>query len=315
MKSCFKYFVLLFCLNFIEGAFRCDYKYNVAAKGWFKYHVVPATWFDARLRCSLEGAELASPTTLEIQSEMMNIMKETNSKQKEIFTGIHATLSQGDYNTIEGTPLAKLQVTWAADEPDNLDNKESCITFDSNGDIADRSCETTRPYICYRARKPEVQANDCGTVDPDYHFDTRTKKCYKFHKVARNYTRAAFACAAEGGHLAIVNSNVEAAVLSQIFSKIPASEMVVGRSGWWNDVAFIGFYNWGERLEWKTVHGQTLKEAGYNKFSPGEPNGEDTEFCGCIFRSGLLCNVWCNKEFTFICEKSPNYPGVCHESY
>ncbi|KAJ8709544.1 hypothetical protein PYW08_009548 [Mythimna loreyi] len=190
MKSCFKYFVLLFCLNFIEGAFRCDYKYNVAAKGWFKYHVVPATWFDARLRCSLEGAELASPTTLEIQSEMMNIIKETNSKQKEIFTGIHATLSQGDYNTIEGTPLAKLPVTWATDEPDNLDNKESCITFDS----------------------------------------------------------------------------------------------------------------------------QTLKEAGYNKFSPGEPNGEDTEFCGCIFRSGLLCNVWCNKEFTFICEKSPNYPGVCHES-
>ncbi|KAJ8715437.1 hypothetical protein PYW07_009919 [Mythimna separata] len=313
MKSYLKYFVLLLCLNFIEGAFRCDYNYSVVAKGWFKYHVIPATWFDARLRCTLEGAVLVSPTTQEIKFEMINIIKQSNSKQQEIFTGIHATLFQGDYYTVDGTPLATLPVTWATGEPDNVDNKESCITLKSTGDMADRSCEKTRPYICYRAGEPQETANECGTVDPEYHLDTRTNKCYKFHRVARNYTRAAFACAAEGGYLAIVNSDVEATVLSQIFSKVPANEMVVGRSGWWNDITFIGFYNWGERLDWRTVHGQTLMEAGYNKFQPGEPNGEDTEFCGCIFRSGLLCNVWCHEKFTFICEKNTTYPGVCQE--
>ncbi|KAJ8715438.1 hypothetical protein PYW07_009920 [Mythimna separata] len=101
MTTCFKYFVLLFSLNFIEGAFRCDYKYSDAAKGWFKYHVIPATWSDARLRCTLEGAVLVSPTTLEIEHEMMNIIKQSTLKQ-EIFTGIHATLSQGDYYTVDG---------------------------------------------------------------------------------------------------------------------------------------------------------------------------------------------------------------------
>lgn len=47
------------------------------------------------------GAALASPTTLEIKSDMLHIIKESTLKQ-EIFTGIHATLSQGDYHTVEG---------------------------------------------------------------------------------------------------------------------------------------------------------------------------------------------------------------------
>ncbi|KAJ8709548.1 hypothetical protein PYW08_009552 [Mythimna loreyi] len=269
MKTLLKYFVLVLCLNFIEGAFRCDYKHSVAAKGWFKYHVVPATWFDARLRCALEGAALVSPTTLEIQSEMINIINKSTLKQ-EIFTGIHASLSQGDYYTVEGTPLSSIPLVWAANEPDNKANKESCITFNRNGELADRPCEDTRPYVCYRPESPIVQANECGTVDQEYHLDTRTNKCYKFHRQDPT-----------GG----------------------------------KNVTFIGFHNWGERVEWRTVHGQTLNEAGYNIFYPGEPNGEDNgEFCGCIFRSGLLCNIWCDKEFTFICEKSPSYPGVCHEA-
>ncbi|KAJ8709545.1 hypothetical protein PYW08_009549 [Mythimna loreyi] len=313
MKTSLKYFVVVLCLNIIEAAFRCDYKHNVGAKGWFKYHVVPATWFDARLRCALEGAALVSPTTFEIQSEMINIINKSTLKQ-EIFTGIHASLSQGDYYTVEGTPLSSIPLVWAANEPDNKANKESCITFNRNGELADRPCEDTRPYVCYRPESPIVQANECGTVDQEYHLDTRTNKCYKFHRVARNFSRAAFACSAEGGHLAIVNSNTEATVLSEIFSQIPKNEIMVARPEWWKNVTFIGFHNWGERVEWRTVHGQTLNEAGYNIFYPGEPNGEDTgEFCGCIFRSGLLCNIWCDKEFTFICEKSPSYPGVCHE--
>ncbi|KAJ8709551.1 hypothetical protein PYW08_009555 [Mythimna loreyi] len=314
MKTCLKYFVLFLCLNYIEGSFRCDYRYSSTVKGWFKHIVIPANWYDARLRCELEGAFLVSPSTLKIKSEMIHIIKNSTLK-REIFTGIHATLSQGDYHSIAGTPLVKLPVSWAVNEPNNLHNKESCITFDSNGVIADRSCEETRPYICYRAGDPQVPANECGTVDPEYHFDTRTNKCYKFHKVARNYTRAAFACAAEGGYLAIINNVVEATVLGQIFSQIDPNEIMVGRPDWWKNVTFIGFHNWRERVEWRTVHGQTLTEAGYDEFYPGEPNGEDNgEYCGCIFRSGLLCNIWCDKEFTFICEKTPSYPGVCYET-
>ncbi|KAJ8715433.1 hypothetical protein PYW07_009915 [Mythimna separata] len=179
MKSSLKYFVLIYCLKFIEGSFRCDYQYSPKAQGWFKPVVIPASWFDARLRCSLEGAVLASPTTPEILTEMRNIMNHSYPEY-EIFTGIHATVSQGDYYSVEGTPLSTIAVGWAENEPDNKNNIESCITLNGNGELADRPCEVTRPYICYR-HESHVEVTECGTVDPEYYLDKRTNKCYKLH--------------------------------------------------------------------------------------------------------------------------------------
>nr|QWY13126.1 IML29 [Mythimna separata] len=308
MKTSLKYIVLLFSINFIEGSFRCDYKYSLKAQAWFKFVVVPANWFDARLRCSEEGAVLASPTSPEILVEMRNLMNRSYP-EFEIFTGIHATVSQGDYYTIEGTPLSKIAVPWSENEPDNKDNVESCIALNGNGELADRPCEVTRPYICYRPEASHVEVSECGTVDPEYHLDKRTNKCYKFHTMPRNFSRAYLACSAEGGHLAIINSDVEATVLRELFAKYPDAKFF---GNFRKDLAFIGFQDWGEKWDLRTVHGQTLLEAGYNKFAPGEPNDwTPGEACGGIFRSGLLIDVWCNKPAPFFCEKSTGFPNVC----
>ncbi|XP_026732761.1 macrophage mannose receptor 1-like [Trichoplusia ni] len=309
MKWCLRLIVLILFIRFIESSFRCDYTFSTVAMAWFKHFVIPATWFDARLRCNLEGATLASPTTPEIDAEMTHILKNFFSAESEIFTGIHATFSQGDYYTIEGIPLAEISATWAEDEPNNLGNNESCITLNHHGDLADRSCEETRPYICYRKYELEKEANECGTVDSEYRLDTRTNKCYKFHTQPRTFWRANFVCSAEGGHLAIINSETEAKVLKELFAKYPAVKMT---GIFWKDVAFIGFANWGEQGELRTIHGQTLWEAGYSKFSPGEPNNATTgEYCGAIYRTSLLIDLWCNNVYAFICEKDPKYPAVC----
>ncbi|KAJ8715413.1 hypothetical protein PYW07_009895 [Mythimna separata] len=314
MKSCVKYFVLLFCLHFIEGAFRCDYKYSSTAKAWFKHVIVPATWSDARLRCTLEGATLASPTTLEMKTEMINIIKASSLKQ-EIFTGIHAYFSQGDYHTIEGTPLSKIPVIWVEDEPDNKDNTESCITFTRNGEVADRPCYDTRPYICYRPEtEPEVEVNECGTVDSAYRLDRRTNKCYKFHLQGRNFTRASFACSAEGGHLAIINSDVEAAVLQEIFNTVDKNK-IMGVNAMWKDLALIGIHDWGERGEWRTIHGQTLSEAGYSRWYSGEPTLYANEYCAALWRNRLIYDAGCDTPLPFFCEKSPQYPAVCRADH
>lgn len=96
---------------------------------------------------------------------------------------------------------------------------------------------------------------------PEYRLDTRTNKCYKFHTQPRTFWRANFACSAEGGHLAIINSETEAKVLKELFAKYPAVKMT---GIFWKDVAFIGFANWGEQGELRTIHGniriQILKE-------------------------------------------------------
>ncbi|CAH1641633.1 unnamed protein product [Spodoptera littoralis] len=301
----------LFC--YIEAAFRCDYEYSTEAKGWFKHVKIPATWADARLHCTLEGATLASPVNSEISTEMQFILKNRSRSQSEIFTGIHATFSLSNlYYTIEGVPLSEIPLVWAENEPNNAGNNEHCITFNANGEAADRSCHETRPYICFRSGEHKTLANECGTVDPEYKLDARTGSCYKFHTVPRTFSRAHFACSAEGGRLAIINNDVEATVLRELFAKYPGGKMF---GSFWKDVAFIGFHDWGESADWRTINGQTLVEAGYNKFSGGEPNNATTgESCGSMYRNGLLNDLWCEKPAPFICEKNPRYPPVCRKS-
>lgn len=57
--------------------------------------------------------------------------------------------------------------------------------------------------------------------------------------------------------------------------------------------------------------GQSLKDAGFDKFFPGEPNNGTAEYCGSVFRNGYLNDLSCDKHFAFICEKQINYPPVC----
>jgi hypothetical protein len=47
---------------------------------------------------------------------------------------------------------------------------------------------------------------------------------------------------------------------------------------------------------------QTLEDAGYNKWFPGEPNGGTTENCGVINRNTLLGNFFCPLPLPFFCE-------------
>ncbi|XP_075986353.1 macrophage mannose receptor 1-like [Anticarsia gemmatalis] len=288
------------CLDALR--FRCDYSYS--PMGWFKYHKIPLVWKDARLQCHLEGGIMASPSSSSIKNTMMAPI----SEKKSIFTGIHATFSKGHFHTIDGLPLESFHHEWADNEPDNQNNAESCIAMDSEGKLSDVSCDVPRPYMCHR-KLSSVDVSVCGTPDSEYHFESRTNKCYKFHTKPRTWERAHFACSAEGGHLAIINSAEESAVLRDIFGRYPGGKML---GNFWKDVAFIGFHNWGESTDWTTLEGQTIQEAGFTSFSGGEPNNAtEGEYCGSIYRNGLMNDLWCTKHFAFICEKSPTYPPVC----
>ncbi|XP_075986852.1 uncharacterized protein LOC142983722 [Anticarsia gemmatalis] len=304
MNTTWKYFIFVFTFIYATDGekFRCDYFYSHFAQAWFKYHVVPLTWQDARLMCHLQGAILASPTTREIKTVMANY-----SGVHEIFTGFHSTFSKGNYYTVDGIPLDEVPHEWADYNPSNSHDKQDCLIINSLGQLSDVDCSFPRPFMCYKKKVDAV--NVCGTPDPEYRLDSRTNKCYKFHTVPRQFKRAHFACSAEGGHLAIINSDEEAKVLRELFAKYPAHTMI---GNFWKDVAFIGFHDWDEHGDWRTIHGQTLQEAGYAKFSPGEPNNSTAgEYCGSIYRTALLNDLWCEKHFAFICEKRPDFPAVC----
>ncbi|CAH2038130.1 unnamed protein product, partial [Iphiclides podalirius] len=298
MFTSLTYFVLLSSVMTVDdNQFRCDYRYSQDVQGWLKLHRVPSNWFEARLRCHLEGGNLASPLNSSFQNAMKFLIdEETSDMSCGVFTGIHAFFSKGDFQSIEGVPLWKIPHTWAVGEPDNFKDEESCIALLLDGSIADVDCQQPLPYICYKEKTETMFVSGCGTTDKEYVYDAETGSCYKFHTLPRTWSRASMVCAAEGGHLVVINSDREAQVVKEIFAK---------HSG---ELAYAGIYDWNEHGEWLTVHGQTLAEAGYSKFSGGEPNNGSAsgEFCVGVYKTALFNDVPCESKNAFICEKSPN---------
>ncbi|RVE42394.1 hypothetical protein evm_012953 [Chilo suppressalis] len=290
----------------VSSQFRFDYTYNVKAAGWVKLHEVPASFHDAFRRCNAEGAVLASPLNIYLKNAMTNLHKKTKSDACALYTGIHATISKGAYTSIEGVPLNRIPTTWAPDEPDNHNDSEDCIVILQNGTMADVRCTETFPYVCYKKKTKTLAINDCGTIDNEYILDHRTGSCYKFHKVGKSWKNAYMTCIAEGGHLAVINSATEVEVIKDVFARVPAKDIFSK----YKDVASVGYYDWGEFGVFYTVHGETLKEAGYSKFGEGNPdNGRNKDgdyICGAVARDGLYYDVWCNIDIApFICEKKP----------
>ncbi|KOB78576.1 C-type lectin 10 [Operophtera brumata] len=137
------------------------------------------------------------------------------------------------------------------------------------------------------------------TISTEYNLDARTGSCYKFHRRGLPWSRAYMTCAAERAHLAIVNSAEESEVLKDLYAKNPDNLIFSNEPG----IAAIGL----------NISGETLKQAGFDRFRDGEPNnsthartGDDGEYCGSIVRSGNLNDVWCKVHIPFICEKKPD---------
>ncbi|KAL0882224.1 hypothetical protein ABMA27_000765 [Loxostege sticticalis] len=293
-----------FCFKETDGKYRYDYTYIREAGGWMKFHLVPATFQEAFLRCNLEGAVLASPLDKSLQEAMEHATSKVNCA---IFTGIHATISKGDFTSIEGVPLQRIPLTWALDEPDNFENQEDCVIMLQNGTVADARCNDTYPYVCYRKKTSSPVITACGTTDSGYSLDQRTGSCYKFHHIGKSWRRAQMTCLAEGGHLAIINSPTEATVLKELFAKFPPSNIL----SVFRDNVCLGFLDWDKKGSWFTVQGQSLVEAGYASWSGGQPDNSKAydggQYCGSMFRTGLLDDVWCDSvPLAFVCEKKPD---------
>ncbi|RVE49563.1 hypothetical protein evm_005791 [Chilo suppressalis] len=145
-----------------KTGFRHDYQYRKDAKGWFKFHQIPATWENARIKCFHEGAVLASPLNKEIHTVMQDILKD---ERQMAFTGIQSLTSLGDYFSIEGVHFSEMPIEWRADEPNNLGDEEHCLAMWRDGTLADVSCANTRSYICYKNKTSDLFINSCGTSD------------------------------------------------------------------------------------------------------------------------------------------------------
>uniref|UniRef100_A0A1E1WP12 C-type lectin domain-containing protein n=1 Tax=Pectinophora gossypiella TaxID=13191 RepID=A0A1E1WP12_PECGO len=302
----YRLLVFVCCVFFIDAArhFRSDYTYYNEVDGWMKLHQMPTTWDDARQRCTLEGSVLASPVNNELLQAMKIVIGLSRAK-RGVFTGVSDIFSKGDFFSVEGVPIDKITASWAPNEPDNTNDEEHCIAMLPNGTIADVNCNEPYPYICFKKNTPNMPTPyHCGTVDPAYKLDERTHSCYKFHNIGRPWSGAFKTCVAEGGYLAIINSETEAQILRELFAQYPGHVVRAKHK----DIAAIGFNKWNDihSHSWLTIHGQSLDEAGYNIWEPNQPdNATSGEYCGSVFRSAKLNDIWCKDPVPFFCEKLP----------
>ncbi|XP_046399807.1 hemolymph lipopolysaccharide-binding protein-like [Ischnura elegans] len=119
---------------------------------------------------------------------------------------------------------------------------------------------------------------------------------YKFHYGSKvTFQEASSICSGEGGHLAIINSLQESQVIKSIYARHSEA------GGPWS---FIGFYDRNKARDFVTIYGQPLKETGFEKWHPGDPNNYGgNQYCGCIVReNGLLGDIGCEDKLSFFCE-------------
>ncbi|XP_049867562.1 C-type lectin domain family 4 member E-like [Pectinophora gossypiella] len=283
MQSLLQYFLLVFIFPLFEaGRFRCDYTYFAHGTGWYKLHTDMKTWSEARHTCNGEGAHLANPINQGITDTMLSLISGDRN-----LVGIHI----GDQTTETTEKFAQ--------------EEETYVLF-RNGTYREVSSQDLYPFICHKLAGASVDLNECDTTDSQYALDNRTSKCYKFHKFYRDFYQATQTCHQEGSHLVIINSEMEAQVIRDLFSRNPA-DTIPGQKDF-RGVAFVGIvYNNGQ---WTTTDGQPLSEAGYSEFSPGEPNNAaGDEYCASVNRRGKLLDEPCRRALPYICEKDPD---VCY---
>lgn len=85
--------------------------------------------------------------------------------------------------------------------------------------------------------------------------DNKTGSCYKLHSKILPWSEAFKTCAAEGGYLAVINSDEEAELVKNILAKQSSKNF---KAKYCNEF-YIGYHDWGQLHNYMTIHGNTLR--------------------------------------------------------
>ncbi|XP_053994777.1 hemolymph lipopolysaccharide-binding protein [Hylaeus volcanicus] len=149
--------------------------------------------------------------------------------------------------------------------------------------------------IFYGQWPSNYRANNCNTCTRKVTRDDYSVSEGFAHKLIRRklkWGEARKVCIDEGGHMVVLNSLAEEGVVLNMIRSIEQ----VGE-------IWLGIHDMFVEDEWITVTGESLEQAGYNKWEPNKPdNAGGNEHCGVLFSNGLIDDRSCDGSRSFVCE-------------
>lgn len=100
-------------------------------------------------------------------------------------------------------------------------------------------------------------------------------------------------CSDDGGHLAIINSDAEEQVLINLMKESNIT------------IAWLGAHDLYKEGEWVTIDGESIREAGYAKWTtkyPNQPDNHGDANCAMLVVEGGMDDAVCSTKAAFFCE-------------
>nr|AQY54439.1 immulectin 3 [Hepialus xiaojinensis] len=283
----------------IATFFRRDYDLIHSQRSFYKVHNIPKSWNDARKQCILEGSTLAIPETAEEAEKLRDLMSKKIDTNSVAYLGIQA-FTKGFFFTLDGRSINEIYHGWAPGQPNDVDNQEDCVILSSDGKLNDVNCVNKNPFICEKSQDSATWNNACETSDLAYTRVAGMAHCYKVHLEPKNWPDAYATCVAEQSYLAILNSRTESKALINLFNTKPYRNVT---QNFLRGAIHLGFHDRFTEGLFTTIRGDTLSDAGFDKWGGGQPDHSLVETCGSMFYDGELNDIGCEQRCFFICER------------
>ena len=83
--------------------FRKDYTYIEEFDSFYKIHIIPQTWPDAKRVCAQEGATFWHPDNDDEARGLISLWNTTKPKIEWMYVGLSDLLVEGTFETVDGT--------------------------------------------------------------------------------------------------------------------------------------------------------------------------------------------------------------------
>ncbi|KAJ8722616.1 hypothetical protein PYW07_003796 [Mythimna separata] len=148
--------------------FRKDYHYFEAFDSFYKIHLIPKSWSDAKQVCTLEGATFFYPENTDEANAVLSLWKKTTPSIKWLWLGISDILVEGVFETVDGKSIDEVYTKWFDQGiPDNYGGNEDCLILDIKGTTNDYVCDVKSYFVCKKSRQSLEWNHQCNMPNLD----------------------------------------------------------------------------------------------------------------------------------------------------